>query len=537
MPRASPDGPERSDARIHGWTCSIKPSARWPRCSSRCRRLPARSVVLLVVGRSARAWAIWSTSRWSPADTYLMGGEMFSPSQLREMQAAFGQAGLEAKRRRRSRARAQRTRVEVHGRAGRGPCAARRLRRLPEQGGQPHRASCPCFAPSKTRPCASPSNRSCKTSSSTCTASRRRPCRSIRPRAMISPRQEHRHGRRDGEAQGQRAAGRRHRAGRFARWWPARWPGSSPRRSRSSISTAIAAWQAPAATQPRPDSVDDYSDYKRRQESDWQQKIGHVLEYIPGVLVSTTVSSTPKWRTRRCRSSTAVAATKTPRERRSRSVPPPTQKHIVRAGSHRAACAGLGGGAAKLLRSTCGARESNARRSLPRKPEPAAMSRRLWLAKLEKIETLVSNLLPRRASPRRARELVAVSTFQPLSINEPSAAEPEWREVALAWAHQHGGSLALAAMGLVGLLVLRSILRSPPPAPDRGRAHPPPDGRHWSIACGRRVRAAGRTAHAPCSAARFADGPVFQGELADMVRDDPNAAASVLRNLDRKCEL
>jgi flagellar M-ring protein FliF len=36
-------------------------------------------------------------------------------------------------------------------------------------------------------------------------------------------------------------------------------------------------------------AVGDYADHKRRHEMEWQQKISHVLSYIPGVLVTTNV--------------------------------------------------------------------------------------------------------------------------------------------------------------------------------------------------------------------------------------------------------
>jgi flagellar M-ring protein FliF len=161
----------------------------------------------------------------------------------------------------------------------------------------------------------------------------------------------------------------------------------------------------------------------------------------------------------------------------------------------------------------------------PRLPEPSALSA-LAARESEKIEKLVSNLLPVAAAPAAAQNLVAVSTFNPLerTIHEQPI---EWRDVALAWGAEHGSHLALGAMGLVGLLVLRSILRSPPrPSLDRTETKVSPETVSFQRADEPAGLAGphGRRATQPAPA-----GGVFQGELADMVRDDPNAAASVLR--------
>lgn len=53
------------------------------------------AAMLLVV--AALSVAFLFNQQVSPTDSYLMDGETFSPSQLRDMQAAFGKAGLEAR--------------------------------------------------------------------------------------------------------------------------------------------------------------------------------------------------------------------------------------------------------------------------------------------------------------------------------------------------------------------------------------------------------------------------------------------------------
>src|SRR5689334_12235133 len=52
------------------------------------------AVLLLLVTAISLAWLF--QGQVVGTETYLMGGELFSPAQLRDMQAAFGKAGLEA---------------------------------------------------------------------------------------------------------------------------------------------------------------------------------------------------------------------------------------------------------------------------------------------------------------------------------------------------------------------------------------------------------------------------------------------------------
>src|SRR5262245_30071138 len=52
------------------------------------------SALLLVVIAVSLGWLVQGNV--AENETFLMGGQTFSPSQLRDMQAAFGKAGLEA---------------------------------------------------------------------------------------------------------------------------------------------------------------------------------------------------------------------------------------------------------------------------------------------------------------------------------------------------------------------------------------------------------------------------------------------------------
>ncbi len=92
---------------------------------------------------------------------------------------------------------------------------------------------------------------------------------------------------------------------------------------------------------------------------------------------------------------------------------------------------------------------------------------------LEKIERLVGNLLPRDAAAG-SQPRVVVSTFHTLA--EPATTGEQFRDRAEAWLLVHWQSVSLAGLAVVGLLVLRSMVRSvggsPAPRSSSGCAGP-----------------------------------------------------------------
>jgi flagellar M-ring protein FliF len=277
-----------------------------------------------------------------------------------------------------------------------------------------------------------------------------------------------------------------------------------------------------------PSSADDYLDYKRRQESEWQHKVGHVLEYIPGVLVSTTVELDPEVAHEEMsveygdRASAEMSTSKPAAAHQ-----PATQKHIVRQGRTVQRVQVSVVVPQSYYDDVWRKENPTPAGRLARSPDASSMTA-LVSREARKIESLVSNLLPTPSETTSTRDQVAISTFHPLD-HEPFDAEPDWRALALSWASQHGGSVALASLGLAGLLVLRSILRSSLAASARPTvADSSAAGDTISLS---RVDEAEPLAGPHTRRARRASpiGPAFQGELADIVREDPNAAASVLR--------
>jgi flagellar biosynthesis/type III secretory pathway M-ring protein FliF/YscJ len=233
-------------------------------------------------------------------------------------------------------------------------------------------------------------------------------------------------------------------------------------------------------------SLDGESDYKRRQEADWQQKIGHVLEFIPGVLVSTNVELDADGGARAVRSVKASVA-----------VPQAYYEQVWR-----------------TEHPTFGVR----------KPNADALAETIAREKT-KIEHLVANLLP-SGGQLESQQLVAVSTFHPLD----TSTDFEFRARALAWVGQNWTTLALGGLTVLGLLILRSMVRSVPPARLAAEIEVARElDDDVSFASQQHFVDPPEASVPPRPKRRAAVGPALQGELADIVRDDPDAAASVLR--------
>ncbi|MEX2112370.1 MAG: hypothetical protein WD845_04250, partial [Pirellulales bacterium] len=240
-----------------------------------------------------------------------------------------------------------------------------------------------------------------------------------------------------------------------------------------------------------PSAGGDYAERKKRHELQWQHTIAAVLSYIPGVLVSTTVELGPAGQD-------AAGADAPQRVTASVQVPHAYLEQVWRK-EH----APAGGSMAQL-------------------PDEHALAD-VEARETQRIERLVSNLLPRDtgAGPR-----VAVSTFHPLG--EPPTAEQQLREHAFAWLLAHWQTVSLAGLALVGLLVLRSMFRSVGrDAQSRGSAATvglPPTLSLVSDAFDD-----DSVAPSELFDRRSAAGATLSSELADAVRNDPDAAVSVLR--------
>ena len=159
-------------------------------------------------------------------------------------------------------------------------------------------------------------------------------------------------------------------------------------------------------------------------------------------------------------------------------------------------------------------------------PDAAALAE-LQAAEKKKIEELVAPLLPQR-EPGDAYAQVAVSVFN--QFPDPPPKELSLQDNALAWLSQNSNTLGMSCLALIGLIVLRSIIRSV-----AGNADAPPQGHAMEMPSTLSLVAD----EAPGEPAddgpqgrlrrRVPIGPSLRDELADIVRDDPESAVTILR--------
>jgi flagellar M-ring protein FliF len=144
-----------------------------------------------------------------------------------------------------------------------------------------------------------------------------------------------------------------------------------------------------------------------------------------------------------------------------------------------------------------------------------------------KIQNHVAQLLPSRESAAKATELVTVTTFQEIPIQEPPP--PDFNQTLLSWLRQSWTTLGMIALALVSLLVLRSMVRARPAAANV---------QTMAVSAnldgdldGGQVKGS-REANIPQPHARrfHSAGSSLREELSEMVESDPDAAVNVLHN-------
>ena len=324
-------------------------------------------------------------------------------------------------------------------------------------------------------------------------------------------------------------------------------------------------------------AMGDYADYKKRLQQDWEESIGRVLSYIPGVVITTNVELDPElsneetateyepahsesrvelgssavgdvntsvqWpklsRNGEANQSPVVGGTSLPRIGDEPSQKPPRgsmpimQKRIVREGRTPKRVTVSVAVPNSYYEEVWRRQNPPAEGQTEVRPDPGALAE-LQAAEKKKIEEIIVTLLPVRDKTLDAFPQVAVSTFYPIR----SAPLPELtpQESALAWLGQHWNTLALGGLTLVSLLILRSMVRSIPSAPipapmamDQDRTQPfsllADDEADESLETSPQGRSAGQGRFKR----RAGNQPSLRDELAEIVNDDPEAAVSILR--------
>jgi flagellar M-ring protein FliF len=156
----------------------------------------------------------------------------------------------------------------------------------------------------------------------------------------------------------------------------------------------------------------------------------------------------------------------------------------------------------------------------PQQPDQAALDK-IAQDEMDKIKGHVASLLP-PVDPAAPTDLVTVTAFE--DIPSPPIPSPGMGENALAWLGQYWSTLGLFGLALGSLVMLRSMIRSNPvgpagsfaaaakikPKPGEGEPEPEPD-----VPRLQRFKGSGQS---------------VRDELAELVQEDPDAAANILRN-------
>ena len=115
-----------------------------------------------------------------------------------------------------------------------------------------------------------------------------------------------------------------------------------------------------------------------------------------------------------------------------------------------------------------------------------------------------------------------------VSIESAPIVVPTTADKAIVWFSQYWSTLGTIGLGMVSLLVLRSMVRAVPAAElPRGEAAPvaaAPAGDEDEDAPVEQKEAVARLKR------RAKSGPTLRDELVGIVREDPDAAANILRN-------
>ncbi len=158
----------------------------------------------------------------------------------------------------------------------------------------------------------------------------------------------------------------------------------------------------------------------------------------------------------------------------------------------------------------------------PQTPDPAAMQT-IEQEQKTKIQQTVAAVLPPVEGVDDPTELVVVNTFPHTPGDEIPA--PSVAEKALVWLGHHWGTLGIIGLAGFSLLMLRSMIRAVPSGP-----RPSPAAASASAEPEEEVEGESAATVTARRLARFAaGGPSLRDELSELVQEDTDAAANILR--------
>ncbi len=157
----------------------------------------------------------------------------------------------------------------------------------------------------------------------------------------------------------------------------------------------------------------------------------------------------------------------------------------------------------------------------PQQPTDADIDT-IRVEKVASIKSAVARALPNKAGVAADPSLVEVTDFEP--IIPAALPEPTMTENAGSWFAQNWSTMGLILLGLFSLLMLRSMIRSTPPASANDMAHlPGPSREHSDTEDTEGVEE-------PKTIGFSETGASLQDELTELVATDPETAANILKN-------
>lgn len=308
--------------------------------------------------------------------------------------------------------------------------------------------------------------------------------------------------------------------------------------------------------------------YKHTYERQWEEKIRKALAFVPGAVVSVDVELTkemvlhedsvtvdPKPVT--IRSSTAEKSA-------SRSRPTPAGRPGVNGQANQQASITTSEGAESTEEESMediervGGHGRTVKRTAPLVPKkvtaaigvPSSYYEQVWRERnptqpgedpqqpddqqltvietevIKKIEDMVVNLIPKLPPGEDKYPLVTVKTFQQLS--PPPEQPPTTVQTATVWLADNWTMLGMFTVGAFSLLMLRSMVKAPPPPPEPSPAVEAQAPQLSVVSDENEEEEPDDEERRP---RRFANvGANVKEELAGMVRENPDAAANILRS-------
>jgi flagellar M-ring protein FliF len=157
-----------------------------------------------------------------------------------------------------------------------------------------------------------------------------------------------------------------------------------------------------------------------------------------------------------------------------------------------------------------------------KKPDPTVLAQ-IEVEVNNNIKRSVMGIIPMPEAS--GSEAVTVTSFTSMPAAEIEKPTPTDR--ALVWLNDHANTVGMGLLAIVCLLMVRSIVRSLPVATNDL------DGSHAATLAGPAEGIAEQPQQSPATSVRRGrgrSGPLPRDELVEIVREDPDAAASVLRN-------